>query len=100
MSQAVVDRAADSIAEPDQRAARATGAIADAPEDGVRAVRHAPRQSYDVGEELSNEISHRLQRHLALTVAATFAIGVTAAALLGWMIKRNEFGTVGRNVHL
>jgi hypothetical protein len=35
-----------------------------------------------------NETSHRLQRHLALTVATTFALGATAGALLGWFMKR------------
>ena len=88
MSQTVVERTADNIAESAHQAARATCAIADAVEDGVGAVRHAAKQSCDAGEELLNETTHRLQRHLALTVATTFALGATAGALLGLFIKR------------
>ena len=88
MSQTVVERTADNIAESAHQASRATCAIADAVEVGVGAVRHAAKQSCDAGEELLNETTHRLQRHLALTIATTFAIGATAGALLGWIIKR------------
>jgi len=88
MSQTVVERTADNIAESAHQASRATCAIADAVEDGVNAVRHAAKQSCDAGEELLNETTHRLQRHLALTVATTFALGATAGALIGWIMKR------------
>ncbi len=88
MSQTVVERTADNIAESAYQASRATYAIADAVEDGVGAVRQAAKQSCDAGEEILNDTTHRLQRHLALTIAATFAIGATAGALLGWIIKR------------
>ena len=88
MSQTVVERTADNIAESVQQASRATCAIADAVDNGVGAVRHAAKQSCDAGEEILNDTTHRLQRHLALTIATTFAIGATAGALLGWIIKR------------
>ena len=88
MSQTVIERAADNIAESAHQASRATCAIADAVEDGVGAVRHAAKQGCDAGEEFLNETTHRLQRHLALTVATTFAVGATAGALLGWFMKR------------
>jgi hypothetical protein len=51
-------------------------------------VRHAAKQGCDAGEEFLNETTHRLQRHLMLTVAATFAVGATAGTLLGWFMKR------------
>jgi len=88
MSQAVMERAADNIVESAHQASRATCAIADAVENGVGAVRHAAKQSCDAGEDILNHTTHRLQRHLALTVAATFAVGATAGALLGWIIRR------------
>ena len=89
MSQNVAERTADNIAESAHQASRATCAIADAVEVGVGAVRHAAKQSCDAGEELLNETTHRLQRHLALTVATTFALGATAGALMGWIMKRS-----------
>jgi len=88
MSPTVVERTADNIVEGAHQTSRATCAIADAVEDGVGAVRHAANQGCDAGEDILNDTTHRLQRHLLLTVAATFAIGATAGALLGWFIKR------------
>jgi hypothetical protein len=54
----------------------------------VGVVRHVAKQGCDAGEELLNETARRLQRHLALTVATTFAVGAGAGALFGWMMKR------------
>jgi hypothetical protein len=51
-------------------------------------VRRAAKQGGDAAEELLNDTAERLQRHPLLTVATTFAVGVTAGALFGWMIKR------------
>jgi uncharacterized membrane protein YoaK (UPF0700 family) len=88
MSQTVAERTADNIAESAHQASRVTGAIADAIEDSVDVVSHAAKQCCDAGEELLNETTRRLQRHFALTVATTFAVGAAAGALIGWMMKR------------
>jgi len=89
MSQTVVERTAEHIAETARQASRATRAPADAViEDGVGVVRRAAKQGGDAAEEFLNDTTERLQRHLVLTVATTFAIGFTAGAIVGWMIKR------------
>jgi len=88
MSQTVVERTAEHIAESAHQASRATSAIADAIEDGVGVVRRAAKHGGDAAEEFLDETTQRLQRHLLLTVATTFAAGVTAGALIGWMMKR------------
>jgi ElaB/YqjD/DUF883 family membrane-anchored ribosome-binding protein len=88
MSQTVVERTVGQVAESARQASRATGAIADAIEDGVGAVKHAAKQGGDAAEDFLNETYERLQRHPALTVAATFAIGITAGTLIGWMMRR------------
>ena len=84
----VVERTAEQIGKSARQASRATSAIADAIEDGVGVVRRAAKQGGDAAEEFLNESTERLQRHLFLTVATTFAVGVTAGALIGWMAKR------------
>ena len=107
MSQTAVDKAADQISEVARKASRASTAIGDAIEDGVgvakRAVkqgadifeegvgvaRRAVKQSGDAAEEFLNDTQSRMQRHLVLTVIATFAAGVTAGALFGLLIKRD-----------
>jgi F0F1-type ATP synthase assembly protein I len=88
MSQTVVERTAEQIGKSAQQALRATSAIADAIEDGVGVARRAAKQGGDAAEEFLDDTSQRLQRHLVLTVATTFAAGVTAGALIGWMMKR------------
>jgi hypothetical protein len=88
MSQTVVERTAEHIAESARQASRATSAVADAIGDGVGVVRRAAKQSGDAAEEFLNDTTQRLQRHLVLTVATTFAVGFTTGALIGWMMKR------------
>ncbi|MBZ5689878.1 MAG: hypothetical protein LAP86_33205 [Acidobacteriia bacterium] len=89
MSQTVLDRATERIAESARQASHATSAVADAIiEDGVGVVKRAAKQGGDAAEEFLNDTTQRIQRHPMLTVAATFAIGFTAGAFIGWMIKR------------
>ena len=88
MSQTVMERTAEQIGESARQASRATSAIADAIDDGVGAVRRAAKQGGDAAEEILNDTTQRIQRHPVLTVATSFAIGVTAGTLIGWMLKR------------
>jgi hypothetical protein len=88
VSQTVVERTAEQIGKSARQASRATNAIADAIEDGVGVVRRAAKQGGDAAEELLDDTAQRLQRHFVLTVVTTFAVGVTAGALVGWMVKR------------
>jgi hypothetical protein len=88
MSQTVAERTAEHIGQTAHQASCATNAIADAIADGVGVVRRAAKQGGDAAEEFLSDTTQRLQRNLALTVATTFAVGVTAGALIGWMMKR------------
>jgi hypothetical protein len=51
-------------------------------------VRRAAKQGGDAAEEFLNDTNRRFQRHPLLTLATTFAIGVTAGTFIGWMMKR------------
>ena len=88
MSQTVMERTAEQIGESARQASRATSAIADAIDDGVGAVRRAAKQGGNAAEEILHDTTQRIQRHPVLTVATSFAIGVTAGTLIGWMMKR------------
>jgi ElaB/YqjD/DUF883 family membrane-anchored ribosome-binding protein len=88
MSQTVLDRTAEHIAESAHHASRATSAVADAIQDGVGVARRAVKQGGDAAEEFLNDTAQRIQRHPVLTVATTFAAGFSAGALIAWMVKR------------
>ena len=88
MTQSVLERTGEQIAETARKASRATSAVADAFEDGVEAARRAAKQGGDAAEEFMDDTTKRLQRHPIETVAATFAIGVAAGIMIGWMMKR------------
>jgi hypothetical protein len=88
MSQTVAERTTEHIGETARQASRATCAIADALEDGVEVARRVAKQGRDAAEEFLNDTTQPIQRHPVLTVATTFAAGVAAGTLIGWMLKR------------
>ena len=89
MSQTVLDKTIEPIAESTHQASHVTSAVADAAtEDGVGVVKRAAKQCGDAAEEFLNDTTQGIQRHPALTVAVTFAVGFTAGALIGWTIRR------------
>ena len=88
MTQSVLDRTGEQIAETARKASRATSAVADAFGDGVEAARRAAKQGGDAAEEFVDDTTKRLQRHPIETVAATFVIGVAVGISIGWMGKR------------
>jgi ElaB/YqjD/DUF883 family membrane-anchored ribosome-binding protein len=88
MSQTLVEKAAEHIAESAHQTSRATSAVADAIEDGMGIARRAAKRGGDAAEEFLDDTTQRIQRHPVLTVATTFAAGFTAGALIGWMMKR------------
>lgn len=90
MSQTVVERTAAHVAESAHHVSRASRAVADAIDDGVDAVKRAAKQGSDAAEEFLDETTGRIQRQPVLTVATTFAVGLTVGALLGWMIGRRQ----------
>jgi len=88
MSHTVLERTAEHVTETAHQASRASNAVSNAIEDGVRVVRRAAKQGGDAAEEFLNDTTQRLQRNLAVTVVATFAVAFTAGTFIGWMMKR------------
>lgn len=88
MAQSILEHTTEHIAESARKASRATAAIADAIEDGVGVARRVAKQGGDAAEEFLDDTTKRLQRHPIETVVATFAIGIAAGILIGWLVKR------------
>ena len=88
MTQSVLERTSDQIAETARKTSQATSAVADAFEDGVEAARRVAKQSGDAAEEFIDDTTKRLQRHPVETIVTTFVVGIAAGIFVGWMIKR------------
>ncbi len=88
MSQTVLERTAEHIAESARQASHATSAVVDATKNVAGAVRDAAKKGGDAAEEFLNDTTQRIQRHPVLTVAATFAAGFIAGALVSRTMKR------------
>lgn len=57
-------------------------------QDSLGAMKRAAERGSDTAEELLSDATERVQRHLVLTVATTFAVGIAAGTLIGLMMKR------------
>jgi ElaB/YqjD/DUF883 family membrane-anchored ribosome-binding protein len=90
MPQSVLEQVGVQIAETARKASRAAFAIADALEDSGGAARRVAKHGIHAVAELLDDTKKRVQRHPIETVAATFAIGIAAGTLIGWMMKRRQ----------
>ena len=88
MSETVVERTAEHIGESARQASRASSAVADAVKEGAGAMRRAAMKGGDAAEEFLSDATERMQHHLLLTVATTFAVGFTVGALIGWTMRQ------------
>ena len=88
MSDTVMGRAGEQIAETAKAASRLTGAMAEAVEDGIGAAKRVCKQAGDAAEELFDDTTKRLQRHPVETVVGSLVIGVAVGLVVGWLIGR------------
>jgi ElaB/YqjD/DUF883 family membrane-anchored ribosome-binding protein len=88
MSQTVVERMADHIAESSQQASDAADAVLGTMGDRSKVMLRAVKQSGDAAEELLHDAAQRIRRNPVLSVTAMLAIGVVAGTLISGMMKR------------
>jgi len=88
MTETVVGRAGEQIAETARTASRLTSAMADAVEVGLGEARRVAKQAGDAAEELFDETSKRLGRHPVETVVGSVAVGIAIGVVIGWLISR------------
>jgi ElaB/YqjD/DUF883 family membrane-anchored ribosome-binding protein len=90
MTQSVLEQMGVQIDETAHKASRAASAVADALEDGGGAARRVTKKGSDAAAELIDDTRRRVQRHPFETVAATFAAGIGAGALIVLMMRRKQ----------
>ncbi len=88
MPNTVFERTGEHIAEAAHKASRAADAIAEAAEDAIGVAKRTGKQFNDAAEELLDDTTQRIKRHPAEAVVATFAMGLIAGVLIGWIIGR------------
>jgi hypothetical protein len=88
MSQTILERTAEHLADSAHQASRATRAAVDAIDEGAGAVRRVAKQGGEVAEEFLNDTTRLIQRQPILAVAATGALALTAGVLMGWTMRR------------
>ena len=90
MSETVVGRAAEYIAESVGQASRVTSVVADAVQEGAQVVRRAAKKGGDTAQEFLTDATERMQHNLVLTMATTFAVGFTAGTLIVRMMRHGQ----------
>jgi len=88
MSDTVIGRTGENIAETARTASRMTTALADAVEEVMGAARRVAKQAGDAAEELFDDTTKRLQRHPVETVVSSIAVGICIGVVVGWLIGR------------
>jgi len=88
MTDTVIGRAGEHIAESARTASRLTSAMADVVEEGLGAAKRVAKQAGDAAEELLDDTTKRLQRHPVETVAGSVVLGLCLGIVVGWLIGR------------
>src|SRR5579859_476937 len=88
MSETVVGRAGEQIAETARTASRLTSAMAEAVEEGLGGARRVAKQAGDAAEEFFDDTTKRLGRHPVETVVGSVAVGIAIGVVIGWLISR------------
>lgn len=89
MSDTVIGRAGEQMAETARTASRLTSAMAEAVEEGLGAARRVAKQAGDAAEEIFDDTTKRLQRHPMETIVGSMVVGVCLGIVIGWLITRD-----------
>jgi ElaB/YqjD/DUF883 family membrane-anchored ribosome-binding protein len=90
MEQSVFEHVGQQMDDTTRKANRAASAVADALEDSVLAARRAARDGADAATEILYDTKKRLQRYPFESAAVTFAAGIAAGAVIGWIMKPKQ----------
>ena len=89
-AQSAFEQAGEHIHETMQQASRAASVAADTLGDNLGAARRAVKRGGYAAAELYYDAKRQVQRNPLETVIASFAAGIAAANVLGWMMRRHR----------
>jgi ElaB/YqjD/DUF883 family membrane-anchored ribosome-binding protein len=90
MAQSILEQAGETAAEVMNKASRAVSAAADVLEDGVTSARRTAKQGGYAVAEFIDDTKRRVKRYPIETAVVTFAAGIAAGSLIGWIMKRRQ----------
>lgn len=78
----------DPITRAAHKATRTASAVAEATADAIDAAKRTGKQFSDATEDFFDDTALRIKRHPIETVVMSFAAGVFAGMLFGWILGR------------
>ncbi len=82
----ILEKADAQVGESIRKLSRATSAMADAIDEGVRVIKRAAKRSGEAAEELMDDTKQQVKRHPVETVVTSLAAGVVTGVFIGWMM--------------
>jgi len=88
MTEAVLDKTSEQLADSARKISRATTAFVDAMDESIETMKHAAKRGGDAVEEFMEENTQRVKRHPVETVVTAFAGGFLLGGLVSWLVRR------------
>ncbi len=88
MPEPVMEKSEPRIVGTIHQMSRATGALAEALEEGIDVAKRVGKHSSDAAEQLMDDTTERIKRHPAETVVAAFALGFIIGGFIDWITRR------------
>ncbi len=88
MPEAVMEKPEPRIVGTIHQMSRATGAFAEALEEGIDVAKRVGKHGSDAAEQLMDDAADRIKRHPAETVVAAFALGFMIGGFFDWITRR------------
>jgi ElaB/YqjD/DUF883 family membrane-anchored ribosome-binding protein len=88
MTQTVLERAGEQIAETVEKASRTTANIGKRLYEQLDETKIVAKRGVRAAEELLDDTRSHIKKHPATSVAGAFVAGLLLGAVAGWMIRR------------
>ena len=88
MTEAVLEKTSEQLADSARKISRATAAFVDAMDESIETMKHAAKRGGDAMEEFMDDNTLRVKRHPVETVVTAFAGGFLLGGFISWLARR------------